>query len=243
MIIDAALVAALMQDKELRQCVADMGAEPAAYIASSWEFRRLTLRSGERMTVAIAKTGCLVSQNSAVRVYRKIDGHYHLVFSDNAMPETVDASSDGTISLAAHDTIDTIVEPVYAWNGKTYAFAPEQSHVFDISVEQRRPYQSPIHFAAGTSSAEVRGTFSENFGNTYVFIAKAGQRATIELLEHRGLAPGVSLSFGNHTVADLDGSRWSGALPFSGTYSLDVFGFDLPDHSTLLPYALRLTIR
>src|SRR5215469_13183651 len=115
------------------------------------------------MTVAIAKSGCLVSQNSAVRVYRKIDGHYHLVFSDNAMPETVDASSDGTISLAAHDSIDTIVEPVYVWGGKTYAFAPERSHIFDISVEQRRPYQVPVRFASGTSSAEVRGTYAENF--------------------------------------------------------------------------------
>lgn len=243
MILDAALVAALMQDKELRQCVADMGGAPAAYIASTWEFRRLTLRSGERMIVAIAKSGCLVSQNSAVRVYRKIDGHYHLVFSDNAMPETVEASSNGTISLAAHDTIDTIVEPVYAWDGKAYAFDPERSHVFDISVEQRRPYQVPVHFTAGTSSAEVLGTFSENFGNTYVFVAKAGQRATIELLEHRDHAPGVALSFGDHNVADLDGSRWSGVLPFTGTYAIDVFGFDLPDHTMLLPYKLRLTIR
>jgi hypothetical protein len=232
-----------MQDRELRRCVADMGAAPAPYIASSWEFRRLTLRSGERMTVAIAKTGCLVSQNSAVRVFREIDGHYHLVFSDNAMPETVDASSDGTISLAAHDTIDTIVEPVYVWDGKTYAFSPEQSHVYDVSVELRRPYQVPVRFAVGTSSADLRGTFSENFGNTYVFVAKAGQRATIELLEHRGHPPGVALRFGDRNVADLDGTRWSGVLPFSGPYSLDVFGFDLPDHGTLLPYGLRLTIR
>lgn len=136
-----------MQDTELRRCIADLDAAPAPYIASSREFRRLTLRSGERVTVAVAKTGCLVSQNSAVRVFREIDGHYHLVFSGNAMPETVDASSDGSISLAAHDTIDTIVEPLYVWDGKPYAFAP------------------------------------------------------------------------------------------------DVFGFDLPDHTTLLPYTLRLTIR
>lgn len=129
------------------------------------------------------------------------------------------------------------------WNGKTYAFAPEQSHVYDISVEQRRPYQVTDRFAAGTSSAEMRGTFAENLGNTYVFVAKSGQRATVELLEHRGHTPGMALSFGNHTVADLDGSRWSGVLPFSGTYSLDVFGFDLPDHSTLVPYTFRLTIR
>lgn len=242
MILDAALVATLMQDKELRQCVADMGAAPAAYIASSWEFRRLTLRSGERMTVAIAKKGCLASQNSAVRVYREIDGHYHLVFSGNAMPETVEASSGGTISLAAHGTIDTVVEPVYVWNGKAYALAPEQSHIYDISVELRRPYQVPVRFAAGTSSAEVRGTFSENFGNTYVFVAKARQYATIELLEH-GHVPGVALRFGNRSVAQLDGKRWSGVLPFSGTYALDVFGFDLSDHDALLPYTIRLTIR
>lgn len=243
MILDAALISALMQDKELRRCIADMGAAPAAYIASSWGFRRVTLRSGERMTVAIAKSGCLVSQNSAVRVYREIDGHYHLVFSGNAMPETVEATSDGAISFAGHDTIDTIVEPVYVWNGKTYVFAPDQSHVYDISVELRRPYQVPVRFGVGTSSAELRGTFSENFGNTYVFGAKAGQRVTIELLAHRGHPPGMTLSFGNRNIADLNGGVWSGVLPSSGTYSLDVFGFDLPDHSALLPYTIRLTIR
>lgn len=242
MIPDAALVTALMQAKELRRCIADMGAAPAAYIASSWDFRRLTLRSGERMVVAIAKTGCLVSQNSAVRVYENIDGHYHLVFSDNAIPETVDATNEGTISFAAHDTIDTVAEPVYVWDGKAYVFAPEQSYVYDVSVEQRRAYQIPVRFALGASSAELYGTFSENFGNTYVFIAKVGQRATIELLEH-GHLPGVALRFGNHSVAQFDGKRWSGVLPFSGTYAIDVFGFDLSDHDALLPYTIRLTIR
>jgi hypothetical protein len=240
MILDAALVAALMQDKELRTCIDDMGAKPAAYLASSWEFRRVALRSGERMIVAIAKTGCLVSQNSALRVYRETGTAYRLVLSDNALPETVDASSDGTISSAAHDTIDTIVEPVYVWNGSKYVFAPERSHVYDVSVEQRRPYQIPVRFASGASSTMLRGTFAENFGNTYVFIAKAGQRATIDLLGRR---PGIVLSFGDREIALPEGNRWSGKLPFSGTYSLDVFGLNLPDHRTLLPYAVRLTIQ
>lgn len=219
-----------------------MGQAPAAYIKSSWDFRRVTLHSGERIVVAIAKTGCLVSQNSAMRVYRETAGGYRLVLSDNVLPETVDAAADGTISFAAHDTIDTIVEPVYVWNGNSYAFAPDRSHVFDISVELRRPYQITVRFAAGTSSSVLRGTFSENFGNTYVFAAKAGQRATIEVLGSGKHPPGVALTFGERSVADVTG-RWSGTLPSSGTYAIDVFGFDLPSHDTLVPYAIRLTIR
>jgi len=242
MTASAALLAVLMRDKELRRCVNDMGEAPAAYIQRTWDFHRVTLRSGERMIVAIAKSGCLVSINSAVRVYRETGGAYRLVLSDNAMPETVDAARDGTISFAAHDTIDTIVEPVYVWNGNSYALAPERSHVYDVSVEARRPYQIAVRFAAGTSSIVLRGTYSENFGNTYVFAAKAGQRAIVEVLETDKRPPGVALRFGERSVADVSG-RWSGTLPFSGTYALDVFGFDLPSHETLVPYAIRLTIR
>jgi len=242
MIPSAALVAAMMHDKDLRACVGDAGLAPSAYIASTFDFRRVALHTGERMIVAIARTGCMVSRNSAVRVYREVGGGFRLVFSDNAMPETVEASADGTISSSAHDTIDTIVEPVYAWNGTSYVFAPQQSHVYDISVEQRRPYQVPVRFAPGTSSIVLRGTYAENFGETYVFQAKAGQTLTIELLNQRGHPPGVALNFGDQDVTDVNGNRWSGVLHSSGTYTLDVFGFDIPDHRTLLPYSIRLVI-
>jgi hypothetical protein len=159
----------MMRDRDLRTCVADEHVAPAAYIARSFALRRVTLHSGERMVVAVATSGCMVAQNSALRVYREIEGAYHLVLSDNALPETVDASPDGTIMARANDTIDTIVEPVYVWNGVMYAFAPARSHVYDVSVGLARPYQTPIRFLPGAFSAMVRGTFADNFGQTYTF--------------------------------------------------------------------------
>lgn len=231
-----------MRDKDLRTCIDQTGMAPAAYIASTWEFHRVTLRSGERMIVGVAESGCLASQNNAVRVYRETAGGYRLVFADNAMPQTVEVRSDGTISSSAHDTIDTIVEPVYLWNGSAYAFAPERSHVYDIDVELRRPYQVTVNFAPGASSTVLQGTFAKNFGQTYVFAAKTGQSATIELLGSLRRAPFIALTFKDRNVGDVSGARWSGKLPFSGTYSLDVFGGDLPDPRTLYPYSIRLTI-
>lgn len=241
MILDAALVAALMRDKELHTCVDQTGMAPAAYIKSTWDFHRVVLRSGERMIVGIAESGCLASQNNAVRVFRETSGGYRLVFSDNAMPEAVDVRTDGTISTAAHDTIDTIVEPVYVWNGSTYVFAPERSTMYDVAVEQRRPYQISVRFAPGENSTLLKGTFAENFGQTYVFTAKAGQHATIEAIgQTRTLA--AALTFEDRDVGDVSGGRWSSKLPFSGTYTLDVFGLSLRDARTLYPYAIRLTI-
>ena len=46
----------------------------------------------------------------------------------------------------------------------------------------------------------------------------------------------------NETLADLTGAKWTGTLPHSGTYALDVFGSGDGDPTTRSAYTIRLHI-
>jgi hypothetical protein len=237
------LVAAIVRDKDVASCAADAGASQAQYVATAFELRNVTLKSGERMTVAVGKDACIaVGQSVRVFIFRRTPGGFVRVLDDVSMAESVDVRSDGTVELPTHETIDTIVESTYVWNGKTYAFSPARSHVYDVPLEERRPYQIAVTFPPGAHETTLSGSTALNFGETYVFKARAGQTADIALTHHTGRAPAVVLSYGGKTLADLTGAKWTGTLPHSGTYALDVFGSGDGDPTTRSAYTIRLHI-
>ena len=240
-----ALASALMQDKQVRGCVADSGKTPEAYVSRAFKLEQATLADGARITAAVATDGCM-AQGQAIRVlvYRETGGSYRLVLDAFAMdPEIVNLPSDGTITLPAHETIDTIIEQTFVWNGTRYVVDPFRSHEYDVGLEQRRPYQTLLRFAPGTSSAILRGTTALNFGDTYAFRAHGGQRISIRLLDGTGKPPpAIYLNCNEKTIADVDPPGWAGTLPPCDMYTLDFLGGDKKNHDVLVPYVVRLDI-
>jgi hypothetical protein len=249
MIPDAALVAALMRDKDFRSCVESSEAgTPRAYVAKDFNFRSLMLYSGKRLVIAVGKNDCgWQGQAARVLIYQRTQSGYQLVLSDFSLPERVTAKPDGTLYLAGHETVNTIIQATFVWNGTEYAFSRDRSSIYCVGPERdnERPYELPIHFAPGTSSMVLRGTVYENCGENYSFVARARQRVTIEWLtpQPRNLRIPIFLDFGKDSIAYLNRDAWSGTLTRSGKYLLSVFGTDQRGDVDLQPFAIRLTIR
>ncbi|MCJ1886513.1 hypothetical protein LNN38_16775 [Pseudomonas sp. LA21] len=86
----------------------------------------------------------------------------------------------------------------------------------------------PVHFAKGASSSVSKGSFKGYDTVLYTLSAKAGQKMTVGVsgssnanfnLFAPGDKPGESTALGGGSV----GQDWSGALPASGTYSVQVY--------------------
>lgn len=86
----------------------------------------------------------------------------------------------------------------------------------------------PVHFAKGASSAVIEGHFTGYDTVLYTLSAKAGQQITIGVtgssntnfnLFAPGDKPGESTALGSGYV----GQDWSGTLPASGSYSVQVY--------------------
>lgn len=249
MIADAALVAALMRDKDLRLCIASSGGStPSAYVAKDFNFQSLLLSSRERLVIAVGKSDCgWQGQAARVLIYARTPSGYRLVFKGFSLPERVEAKPDGSLYLAGHETVNTIIQAAYVWNGVTYAFLPDRSTIYCVGPERNneRPYELAIRFAPGASSSVLRASAYENCGQSYSFVARAGQRVWIERLapQPRDLRIAIVLDFGADPVAYVDGDVWSGKLTRSGTYVLSVFGTDQRGEIDWQPFAIRLTIR
>lgn len=249
MIAEAALVAALMRDKDFRGCVesSEEGA-PSAHVGKDFNFQSLMLYSGVRLVIAVGKNDCgWQGQAARVLIYERTQSGYRLVLSDFSLPEHAAAKPDGTLSLARHETVNTILQATFVWNGTKYAFAPDRSSIYCVGPERgnERPYELPIHFAPGTSSTILRGTAYENCGQNYSFDAHAGQRVTIKRLssQPRNLRIPVFLDLGKDGIAYLRGDAWSRTLTHSGNYLLSLFGIDQRGEIDLQPFEIRLTIR
>ena len=212
------------------------------YAQKAFAVHEVRLRTGEHMTVAVATDGCLMrGQSARILIFERTTQGYRRVLDEVTMPDASDVRDDGTVVLPTHDTLETIFEATYVWRGTTYVFSPLQSHMYDVPLERRRPYQVPVRFASGTFATTLSGTFAENFGQTYVFWARAGQRVRLAMAECvPGVRPVVLLTYGEHLLADLGSKRWTGVLPKTGSYELIVYGRNQP---SLAPYGLRLEIR
>lgn len=106
----------------------------------------------------------------------------------------------------------------------------------------------PVHFAKGTSSATMKGSFKGYDSVRYTLSAKAGQHLRVGVDGSRnanfnlyapGDRPGESAALGSGSV----GSDWSGALPASGEYTVDVFQMRASARrGATVPYTLRIRI-
>lgn len=241
------LVAALMRDAHVNECANSAGKPARAYVASAFDLRNVTLRTSERMTVAVATDFCLMlGQSTRIFIYERTAGGYRRVLDNLTIPSAANVSSDGTVMLPTHESMDVIFEATYVWNGTTYAFSGPQSHRYDVALGERRPYETPVRFAPGTSATTLSGSVAHTFGDDYVFEARAGQRLTIELTRHTGRHPFISLYYGSgiSSLAELsDTDRWSGELPRTGAYHLLISGSSESDETRLSTYEMRLTIR
>jgi hypothetical protein len=241
-----ALVAALVRDGGVRACANESGKPADAYLAGAFDFRRVTLRSGEAMTVAVATDPCLArGQSTRIMIFERTDVGYRRVLNDVTLPAFAQVRSDGTVILPTHESMDVMFEATYVWNGTAYVFSPLRSHLYDVGLSERRPYEVQLQFGPGSQSKILAGTVALNFGNDYVFDAKAGQRIAIELLRHTGPPPMIALYFEDEvsSVAELaDSSLWQGRALKTGLYRLLISGTGESDETRRDSYALRLSI-
>jgi len=240
----AEVVTALARDGTVAACAREAGASPQAYVSQAFTLRDVRLRGGEQMTVAEGTDGCLaLGQSNRIVIFEHRAGGYHRVLNAMTMAGDAQVRADGTVVLPTHETIATIFESAYVWDGRAYQFSAPRSTIYDVPLEQRRPYQTVVRFAAGAFATTLTGSVAEDFGDEYRFDARAGQHITITLRAHAAPRPAAVLLNGERTIAILDGDRWSGRLPHSGSYELSVFGSGEADPATLSTYTLRLEIR
>ncbi|HEV3091835.1 MAG TPA: hypothetical protein VGX91_10410 [Candidatus Cybelea sp.] len=222
----AALVAALMRDPELAACARDSGRTPAAYVAGAVMRRDLTLHDGARMTVAVATDPCMArGQSTRIAIYRHVGAGYARVLDALTIAQYA-VNADGTATLPTHESMETIFESTYVWNGTAYVFSRERSHIYDLPLGERRPLEVPLPRKAGARETTLSGTFARSFGQEYAFSARAGEQVTIEPL--RNPAPAIALWYddASEPLAENVARRWTGTLAKTGTYRLIVLGGD-----------------
>lgn len=240
------LAAAMMRDENVAACANQAGKRAQPYVGQAFDLRSVTLRTGERMTIAVATDFCLMlGQSTRIFIYERTAGAYRRVLDDVTLPGLADVTSDGTVMLPTHESMEVILEATYVWNGTTYAFSGPQSHRYDVALGQRKPYEVQLRFAPGAFGTTLSGSVAYNFGDEYIFEARAGQRAVIELTKHARRHPRISLYYKDE-ISDLaeldDADSWSGQLPKTGMYHLLVSGSDDSDETRLSTYAIRLAV-
>ena len=86
----------------------------------------------------------------------------------------------------------------------------------------------PVSFAKGSSSATMKGNFGGYDSVNYTLSARAGQTMTVKITGSSsanfnvfkpGDAPGNATAVGRGSM----GTDWSGALPATGKYTVQVF--------------------
>jgi hypothetical protein len=238
-----ALIAALMRDPDVASCARESDATARAYVSRAFALRDVRLRGGVPMTLAEANDACLaLGQSTRIYIFERSGATYRRVLRSVTIPGLADVKNDGTAILPTHETPATILESAYVWTGRTYAFSASLTRVYDVPLEQRRPYQRIVEFVPGTSAQVLTGSTAGTFGDHYVFRARRGQRATIALLRYANARPEVVLASGDRSLAVVAGHRWAGRLPATGSYDIFVFGGDGADPEVLVPYAIRLGI-
>ncbi len=215
-------------------------------MASAFDFSSVTLRRGERMTVAVATDPCLaLGQSTRIMIFQRTTDGYRRVLNDVAVPGLQSVGTDGTATLATHDSMEVMFEAEYVWNGTAYVFSGARSHRYDVALDERRPAEIPVAFAPGAYSATLSGNVAYNFGDEYVFEARAGQRLTIALTKFDGRRTSLSLYYGDDisAIAEIRTTAgWNGTLPKTGTYRLFVDGTDASDDTQRTTYTIRLAI-
>lgn len=107
-----------------------------------------------------------------------------------------------------------------------FAFAMMTASAMAISADKVTTV--PVKFAKGASSATIKGDFAGYDSVQYTLAAKTGQTMTVKVAGSTnanfnvfapGATPGQAQALGQGGV----GSDWSGALPATGTYTVQVY--------------------
>ena len=108
------------------------------------------------------------------------------------------------------------------------------------TAQKGRSVVRRVNFPRGRTTTVLRGTVRRGLSHDYLVRARAGQSMTLHLTTN---ASGMSLTIlkpdGESWIDDT--KSWSGELPSTGTYRINV----LPDTTTERPtqYALEIMIR
>jgi hypothetical protein len=97
-----------------------------------------------------------------------------------------------------------------------------------------------VNFPRGRTTTILRGEVRRGISHDYLLRARAGQTMLVHLTSDSDQMSLTILKPGGETWM-FDTRDWSGALPLTGTYRINV----LPDTTTERPtrYALEITIR
>lgn len=226
-------------------CARESGSPPAVYVGRALELKGVTLRTGQQMTVATSTDGCLaVGQSARIMIFEKTPEGYRRVLKSLTLEDSWRIGKDGTAVLPTHESMDVIFEGTYVWNGTKYVFAPLKSHRFDVGLDERKPDEVQLRIVRGTPMT-ISGNVAYNFGDDYVFTARAGETVTLELIKRGEPMPSVALDRDDDisSVGELNETgKWSGKLTKSGTYYLRISVTNESDAERRSRYALRLTV-
>jgi hypothetical protein len=97
-----------------------------------------------------------------------------------------------------------------------------------VAVGATKVSTVPVQFTPGANSAKLHGSFSGYDSVNYVLSAKAGQQMTIKIegssnANFNVFAPGDQPGKSTALGSGYPGSDWSGTLPSSGKYTVQVY--------------------
>jgi hypothetical protein len=149
--------------------------------------------------------------------------------------------ADGSLVTKSRDGAATHDVVTYRFDGSTYALVRDE--VFDEATGEHKQVDVPMHFAYGASSATVSGRVSNEFPDSYVLDARAGQTLSIVVHPTSGNVSSLAISEGaggTGAVWNPQSLRWRGRLPKTGTYAISVEGGG--EGNTAATYTMTVTI-
>lgn len=207
-------------------------------VVTSAPVRKLGRAGGDDVVLAEVFDPCICgAQNCPFYVVRLSAGKPRVLVSGYAISvKTKPAAELPTIVARMHDSALVVDESTYTYRNGAYVLTGSARVRGD--TEARKPNAIPVRFGAGTSSANLHGSISAGWYDSYEFDASKGQKLTIDGVRSTAKLTLQLIVPGTDTFADMrPGVPF--VLPKSGTYRLSVDS----DSETDVPYVLTLTIR
>ena len=206
--------------------------------AATAPIRPLGSAGGDRVVLAEVFEPCICgAQNCPFYVLRAGAGKPRVLVSGYAISvKTKPAPQLPTIVARMHDSAMVIDESTYTYRNGAYAVTDSARIRGD--TEARKPNAIPVRFTAGSSSANLHGSVSIGWYDSYAFDASKGQKLLIDGVRSKAKLTLQLVVPGTDTFGDVrPGVPFT--LPKTGTFRLNVD----TDSETDVPYALTLAIR
>jgi len=200
--------------------------------------RKLGRVGGDDVVLAEVFDPCICgAQNCPFYVVRLSAGKPRVLLSGYAISvKTKPSALLPTIVARMHDSALVSDESTYTYRNGAYAITDSARVRGD--TEARKPNAIPVRFSVGSSSANLRGSVSTGWYDSYAFDAGKGQQLLVDGVRSKAKLTLQLIVPGTDAFADVrPGVPF--VLPKSGTYRLSVDN----DSETDVPYALTLTIR